>query len=68
METSKPWYLSRTIWASMITVLAATAGLTGFFIEDADQAILTDSVLQVVTGLAGIAAIVARLSAKDRIG
>ena len=52
----------------MITVLAATAGLTGFFIEDADQAILTDSVLQVVTGLAGIAAIVARLSAKDRIG
>jgi hypothetical protein len=68
LETSKPWYLSRTIWASMITVLAATAGLMGFFIGDADQAILTDSVLQVVTGLAGIAAIVARLSAKDRIG
>ncbi len=68
MNESKPWYLSRTIWASVITVMAATAGLIGLSVDDADQTVLTDTILQVVTGLAGIVAIVARLSATDRIG
>lgn len=68
MNTNKAWYFSRTIWASIITVMAAAAGLTGLSVEDADQILLTDTVLQVVTGLAGIVAIIARLNAKDRIG
>ena len=29
MTTNKPWYLSRTIWASIVTILTGAAGLTG---------------------------------------
>jgi hypothetical protein len=68
MTTNKPWFLSRTIWAALITILAALAGLAGFSIDDADQVLLTDTVLQAITAVAGVVAIIGRLAAKDRIG
>lgn len=68
MTTAKPWYLSRTIWASIVAVLSGGAGFRGIPIGGADNAALTDAVLQAVTAVAGLVAIVGRLSAKDRIG
>ncbi|PWJ85316.1 hypothetical protein C7441_103172 [Pseudaminobacter salicylatoxidans] len=68
MTENKPWYLSRTIWAALITVAAAGAGLAGLTISDTDQALLTDSILQAVAALGGIVAIIGRLAAKNRIG
>lgn len=68
MVSSKPWYLSRTIWASLITILSSFAGLAGLSISDADAAATTDLILQAVTAVAGLVAIVGRLSATDRIG
>jgi hypothetical protein len=68
MTTNKPWFLSRTIWAALITILAALAGLAGLSIDDADQGLLTDAVLQAITAVAGVVAIIGRLAAKDRIG
>lgn len=68
MTTAKPWYLSRTIWASIVAVLSGGAGFLGIPIGGADNAALTDAVLQAVTAVAGLAAIFGRLSAKDRIG
>lgn len=68
MTTSKPWYLSRTIWAALITIAAAGAGLADLTIDATDKALLTDTVLQAVTALAGIVAIMGRLAARDRIG
>lgn len=68
MNTSKPWYLSRTIWASLITILSSFAGIAGLPIPDADAAATTDLILQAVTAVAGLVAIFGRLSATDRIG
>lgn len=68
MASSKPWYLSRTIWASLITILSSFTGLAGLSISDSDAAATTDLILQAVTAVAGLVAIVGRLSATDRIG
>jgi hypothetical protein len=68
MTTSKPWYLSRTIWASIVTVLTGAAGLAGVPMDGVDGQALTDTLLQVVSAVSGLIAIVGRLSAKQRIG
>jgi hypothetical protein len=68
MTASKPWYLSRTIWASLVTILTASMGLMGLPGGAIDGAALTDAVLQTVTAMAGLIALFGRLSAKDRIG
>ena len=68
MTTAKPWYLSRTIWASIVAVMSGGAGFLGIPIGGVDDAALTDAVLQAVTAVAGLVAILGRLGAKDRIG
>ena len=68
MEEAKPWYLSRTIWASVVVVAATLAGLSGYAIGETDADGLTDAILEAVTAIAGIVAIVGRLAAKARIG
>lgn len=67
MNDSKPWYLSRTIWASIITIATASGSLFGLP-SGFDDTVLTDAVLQLVTAVSGVVAIFGRLSAKTRIG
>lgn len=68
MTTSKPWYLSRTIWASIVTVLSGAAGIAGLPIDGVDGQALTDTLLQAISAVSGLIAILGRLSAKERIG
>ena len=68
MNETKPWYLSRTIWASLITVATALAGILGVPVEGLDNSALTDTLLQAVAAVAGLVAILGRLSARNRIG
>ncbi|GLS32928.1 hypothetical protein SAMN04488498_108132 [Mesorhizobium albiziae] len=68
MNEIKAWYLSRTIWASLITVATALAGMLGLPVEGLDNSALADTLLQAVAAIAGLVAIFGRLSAKDRIG
>jgi len=68
MDVSKPWYLSRTIWASAIAVAATLASALGFPLDAADTAALPDAILQAVATVAGVVAIVSRISARNRIG
>jgi hypothetical protein len=68
MTETKPWYQSRTIWASLITVATAMAGVVGLPVDGLDNSTLTDTLLQLVTAVAGLVSIFGRLSAKDRIG
>lgn len=42
MDHIKPWYLSRTIWASAVTVLSAGGALLGLPVAGIDNAALTD--------------------------
>ena len=68
MISTKPWYLSRTIWASVITVLTGRAGRSGLPCEDLDHAALVETLLQAVSAVSGLIAVIGRLSAKHRIG
>lgn len=67
MDSIKPWYLSRTIWASVVTVLSAAGAIFGLPVAGLDGSALTDSVLQAVTAISGIIAIFGRLGATSRI-
>lgn len=68
MTDSKPWYLSRTIWASLITIVTAAAGIVGVPVAGIDNAALTDTLLQAITAISGLVAIFGRLGASARIG
>ncbi len=68
MTDTKPWYLSRTIWASIVTILTGAAGLTGLPLDGLDGSALADTLLQAVSAISGLIAVFGRLSAKERIG
>ncbi len=68
MKTSKPWYLSKTIWASLVTIATAAAGLTGMPVGGIDNAALSETLIQAITAISGLFAIFGRMSAKDAIG
>lgn len=65
---TKSWYLSRTVWAAIVTILSAGLGLAGLPLSDADSSSLAEALLQIVTAAAGIAALVGRIRASHRIG
>ena len=68
MTNSKPWYLSRTIWASLITIVTAAAGIVGVPVAGIDNSALADTLLQAITAISGLVAIFGRLGASSRIG
>lgn len=68
MDATKPWYLSRTIWASLITIGTAVGGMFGLPADAIDNAALTDTLLQAIAAISGIVAIFGRMSATTRIG
>jgi Mg2+ and Co2+ transporter CorA len=68
MIDTKPWYLSRTIWAAIVTILTALAGLFGVPLEGFDDAAFVDALLQAVAAVAGVIALMGRLFAQSRIG
>lgn len=67
MNAVKPWYYSKTIWASIVTVMLSVGGILGIPIRAIDPQIIADLLVQLVTALAGITAIFGRLSATDQI-
>ncbi len=67
MTAQKPWYLSRTIWASIITVMTGGAGLFGVPAGVIDNGALTETILQLVTAISGLIAIFGRISATSKI-
>jgi hypothetical protein len=68
MLDTKRILASRTVWAAMIAVLAQILALvTGKTIAADDQALIVDAVAQVVTIVAGLAAIWARVAATKTI-
>lgn len=68
MTGSKPWYLSRTIWASVVTFITAAAGIVGLPVAGIDNTALTDTLLQAIAAISGLIAIFGRLRASSRIG
>ncbi|MDN2568000.1 hypothetical protein N1F89_17385 [Aquibium sp. A9E412] len=68
MTDTKPWYLSRTIWASLVTIVTAAGGLLGLPLAGLDNAALTDALLQAIAAISALVAIFGRIAARSRIG
>lgn len=67
MNDTKPWYLSRTVWASVVGILLSLAGLVGVSVEMVNPEGLTDALLQAAAAIAGIVAVIGRLAATRKI-
>lgn len=67
MTKEKPWYLSKTIWASMVTVILSCSSFFNVSLEHDVQVHLADTITQFLTALSGIVAFFGRLSATTLI-
>ncbi len=63
MDSTKPWYTSKTIWASLVGALATLASLFGINIADLSSQ-LGDQILGVVTLIGTVVAIFGRVTAR----
>ena len=68
MTETKPWYLSRTVWASLVAIIAAACGMVGLPADAVSDPELVDAILTVVAAAAGVVSLVGRLVARTRIG
>lgn len=67
MTTIKPWYLSKTIWAALVTILTSIAGLIGLPVALIDNGALADAIIQGITAIMGMIAIFGRVNAREKI-
>jgi len=67
MNNEKPWYLSKTIWASIVTILLSCSSFFHISTDSIDQGSLTDTIIEFVTALSGIVALFGRVSARTLI-
>ncbi|MCB1416684.1 MAG: hypothetical protein M9908_11900 [Phyllobacteriaceae bacterium] len=67
MIDEKPWYLSRTIWGSLIAVAAALGSILGISLDQTIQAELADIVVQMAGAAGALVAIYGRLAATEII-
>lgn len=68
MTDLKPWYLSKTIWAALVSIAATLGAALGVPIEPEAREGLIEAILQLVSAGAGAVAILGRFSATARIG
>ncbi|WP_187970210.1 hypothetical protein [Aquibium microcysteis] len=68
MTEQKPWYLSRTVWASIVTIATTLGGVLGLPIAGLDNSAATDTILQVAAAISGVVALWGRIVATSRIG
>ena len=67
MTTTKPWYFSKTVWASLVTVMMSLGSLFGLPDGLVDNDALADAIIQAITALTGLAAIFGRVTAAEKI-
>ena len=63
MTQPKPWYASKTVWGSLVAILAAFLGLWDFDISPADQTRLVDLAVQLIGAGGGLVALIGRFMA-----
>jgi fumarate reductase subunit D len=67
MLSLKPWYFSKTIWASIITIVTSLACLFGFPAGIVNNNELAEAIIQIITAFTGFVAIIGRLQANMKI-
>lgn len=63
MDDTKVWYTSKTVWGSIIAVVAGIAGAFGFNIDSAGQEVISTSIVGAVSIVGGLIALYGRLRA-----
>ncbi len=67
MDSTKPWYQSRTVWGALIAVFAPLFGVAGLHLAPGIEAELADGLVAVAGGIGGLLALYGRLSATSAI-
>lgn len=67
MDDFKPWYTSKTIWGSIIALIAAVASAFGVEIDQHMQSTVVEAALQLVAIGGSILAVFGRMTATTKI-
>lgn len=67
MESTKDWYKSKTVWSALVITIIGSLGLAGFGRLEGEQETITEFIMQLVTIVAGIIALIGRVRAKAKI-
>ncbi|MBZ9654352.1 hypothetical protein [Phyllobacterium lublinensis] len=67
MTNAKAWFHSKTVWASIVTILLSCSSFFDIRLDPADQGALTDTIVQFLTALSGIVSLFGRISATTLI-
>ena len=67
MNNTKPWWQSKTVWASIIAILAGAASLAGVRLDATLQDELATLLTSVAELAAGTTSLIGRISADRRI-
>ena len=67
MSHNKPWYLSKTIWASIAAFVSSLAGFFGMPFSEHGQDELAGAFLQLAAGVAAVIALYGRLVATTHL-
>lgn len=67
MTGTKPWYASKTVWGSLVAIVAAVLGLWDVDISSADQSRAVEMIVQLIGALGGLIALVGRFAATRRL-
>lgn len=68
MTGTKRWYMSKTIWAALVSIGATIGASLGMPIDASARDGLVEAILQLISAGAGAIAILGRLTATTRIG
>lgn len=67
MTDAKPWYLSKAVWGSVVTVIASLSGLVGLSISPQMAVAAVDLIILLITTLSGLFSLWGRLSADKQL-
>lgn len=67
MEKTKEWYQSKTVWASLVTVVLGLLAAVGVVDLQGESEQITEKIFELVVAIAGAVALYGRLSAKSKL-
>ena len=67
MLNAKPWYMSKTIWGSLVSILAAFLGLWDFDLSASEQARVVELIVQLIGASGAMLALIGRFLATRRL-
>ena len=67
MTQTEKWYQSKTIWGSIIAVVALVLGMFGYEISVSDQLVITEGIIALAGIAGGFLAVFGRVTASKKI-